>query len=131
MNGRQLFPLWACFLASISLSPSLSAQKSGEAEITNPASSNANAAQLLDSLLEDGASINDALVIAINGAPQAMAGELTLVAMDRVPTDQHEEIGYLALTSSSGVGLCKVAEVIGMTPPSICADLDTAPDSAP
>ena len=43
--------------------------------------------------------------------------------MERVPVDQQENVGYLALTTASGVGSCKVAEVIGMPQPAICIEL--------
>jgi hypothetical protein len=52
-----------------------------------------------------------------------MAGDIAKAAMERVPVDQQENVGYLALTTTSGGGSCKVAEVIGMPQPVICIEL--------
>lgn len=91
--------------------------------VDNAVKQGASAEQIIVMLEGQGVTVSDAAVIAIHNAPQEMAGELTKAAMDKVPSDQQEEIGYLALSASSGVGSCKVAQVIGITPPSICAEL--------
>lgn len=65
----------------------------------------------------------DAAVIAIQNAPQLMAGDITRAALERAPVEQQENIGYVALTTATGVGSCKVAEVIGMPQPEICIEL--------
>jgi hypothetical protein len=83
----------------------------------------ASAEQIIEMLEDHGVTVSDATVIAIHNAPQEMAGELTNAAMAKVPSNQQEEIGYLALSASSGIGSCKVAQAIGITPPSICAEL--------
>jgi hypothetical protein len=91
--------------------------------VKNAVQEGATADQIIQVLQDKGVDVLDAAVIAIHNAPQEMAGELTEAAMDRVPVDQQEEIGYLALSAASGVGSCKVAQVIGITPPAICAEL--------
>ncbi len=83
----------------------------------------ADASEIIDALESLGVPLQEAIVIAINNAPQIMAGSLTVAAMGRAESDSQEEIAYLALTAATGVGSCSVAEAIGMPQPSVCADM--------
>jgi hypothetical protein len=81
----------------------------------------ADASQVIELLQERNIPMGDAIVIAIANSPEQMAGDLTLAAMAKVPSEQQEEIAYQALSVASGEGFCAVTAVMGMPQTGACA----------
>lgn len=90
--------------------------------IRSAARKGASAEQIMDMLSGYGVSLSDAVVIAIHNAPDDLAGELAQVAVDRAPPNEKQNIAYLALGASSGLGTCLVAAAIDLPRPSACAE---------
>lgn len=117
----------ATFLTSLLLlmSKPFAQETDSSAALQKGLAEGASATQLLQILADRGMSIADATVFAIKTAPQEMAGELTDAALMQVAPDEQEIIAYLALGASSGIGVCKVAETLGMSPPTACSENTT------
>ena len=101
----------------------LGAQVDLASAVQDAIANGADASEVIDVLQSHNVPLQQAIVVAINNSPQIMAGALTIAAMARAESDYQEEIGYIALTTASGVGSCTVAEAIGMPQPSVCAEM--------
>jgi hypothetical protein len=100
--------------------------------VRDAADQGASAEQIIEMLAQQDIPILDATLVALQNAPAEMAGDITEAAMERVATEQQEEIAYLAISSTSGVGSCKVAELLGMPRAAVCEELlQKAQESSP
>jgi hypothetical protein len=124
MGSGSLLSIKRWLFALALIATSVAAQQVDPGKIVRDAiDQGASADELLVLLERHDIAVIDATVIAMQNAPQLMAGDITKAALARAPVEQQEDIGYIALTTATGVGSCKVAEVIGMPQPGICVEL--------